>query len=163
MLNKGNFGHSTISVNNQLHVVDGKASIVDFKTGERPEATIDMTPTFAGQLKTASRKFIKESSRSFLIGDDLEISEATDLITWQLITQADVEITRGGATLRQDGKRLTLEILSHPELTPSVISLDPPPLYLDTKRDGLKRLEIRFPAWIIEDDKLSIRVRLAGD
>lgn len=70
LLNKGNFGHSTIFANNQLHVVDGKASIVDFKTGERPEATIDMTPTFAGQLKNASRKFIKDSPRSLLIEDD---------------------------------------------------------------------------------------------
>jgi len=163
LLNKGNFGHSTISVNNQLHVVDGKASIVAFKTGERPEATLDMTPAFNGQLKTASRKFIKDSPRSLLIEDDIEISEGTELVIWQLITQADVEIIRGGATLRQDGKRLALKILSHPEFTPSVISLDPPPLYLDTKKDGLKRLEIRFPAWIIEDDKLSIRVRLAGN
>ena len=70
LLNKGNFGHSTISANNQLHVVDGKASIVDFKTGERQEATIDMTRTFAGQLKNASRKFIKDSPRSLLIEDD---------------------------------------------------------------------------------------------
>jgi hypothetical protein len=162
MLNKGNQGHSTISVNNQLHVVDGMASIIDFKAGERPEATIDMTPTFAGQLKSANRRFIKDSARSLLIEDDIELSDNTDLITWQLITQADVEITCGGAILRQEGKRLALEILSHPEFTPSVISLNPPPLYLDPKKEGLKRLEIRFPAWIIEDDKLSIRVRLAG-
>jgi hypothetical protein len=163
LLNKGNFGHSTLSVNNQLHAVEGQASIVDFKSGERPEAVVDMTPTFVGQLKSASRKFIKEGVRSLLIKDDIEISDDTDLITWQLVTQADVEVVRGGAVLRQDGKSLTLKILSHPELTPSVISLDPPPLYLDTRKDGLKRLEVRFPAWIIKDDKLSIKIRLAGN
>ena len=163
LLNKGNFGHSTISVNDQLHDVEGQASIVDFKSGERPEATLDMTPTFAGHLKSASRRFIKDSVRSLLVEDDIETSDDTDTITWQLITQADVEVTRGGAVLRQDGKSLTLRILSHPELTPSVISLDPPPLYLDTRKDGLKRLEVRFPAWIIEDDRLSISVRLAGE
>ena len=163
LLNKGNFGHSTLSVNNQLHAVEGQTSIVDFKSGERPEAVVDMTPTFVGQLKSASRKFIKEGVRSLLIKDDIEISDDTDLITWQLVTQADVEVVRGGAVLRQDGKSLTLKILSHPELTPSVISLDPPPLYLDTRKDGLKRLEVRFPAWIIKDDKLSIKIRLAGN
>jgi hypothetical protein len=163
LLNKGNFGHSTLSVNDQLHVVDGKAEIVDFKPGEKPEATIDLTSTFAGHLKTASRKFIKDSGRSLLIEDDIEISKDTDLIVWQLITQADVEITRGGAIFKQSGKSITLKILSHPAFTPSVISLDPPPLVLDTRKDGLKRVEIRFPAWVVEEDKLSIRVRMSGD
>ena len=65
--------------------------------------------------------------------------------------------------MKQDGKSLKLEILSHPEFTPTVISLYTPPLYVDTKKEGLKRLEIRFPAWTIEDDTLSIQVRLAGD
>jgi hypothetical protein len=34
---------------------------------------------------------------------------------------------------------------------------------VDTIKEDLKRLEIRIPAWTIEDDNLSIRVRLAGD
>jgi len=162
LLNKSNFGHSTISVNNHLHIVDGKATIIDFKTEERPEATIDMTPTFMGQLKSAQRKFIKDSSNSLLIEDNFELSEDTKLITWQLMTQADVELIEGGAMLKQDGKIIKLEILSHPDFTPSVISLDPPPFYLDTKKEGLKRLEIRFPSWTVKDHKLSIKVRLAG-
>ncbi len=152
LLNKNNFGHSTISVNNQLHVVDGKATIVDFKAGVRPEATIDMTATFKGQLKSASRRFVKDSPNSLLIEDNIEISDETELITWQLMTQADVEIVDGGAILRQDGQSLKIENLSHPGLTMSVISLNPPPLYLDCIKEGLKRLEIRLPAWTIEDE-----------
>jgi len=163
LLNKGNFGHSTISVNNKLHVVDGKATIIDFNTGVNPEATIDMTPTFKGQLKSASRRFVKDGPASLLIEDNIEISEETLLITWQLITQADVQIVDGGAILSQDGKSIKIENLSHPELTMSVISLNPPPLYVDTMKEGLKRLEIRIPAWTIEGEDLSIRVRLAGE
>lgn len=163
LLNKGNFGHSTISVNNQLHVVDGKATIVDFKTGKKPEATIDMTPTFEGQLKSVSRKFTKDGSRSLLIEDNIELSEKTELVTWQLMTQADVQIVKGGAILTKDGKSLKIENLSHPELTVSVISLFPPPFYLDTKKEGLKRIEIRIPAWTIEGGKTKIRIRLSGE
>jgi hypothetical protein len=163
LLNKSNFGHSTISVNNQLHVVDGKATIVDFKTGENPEATIDMTPTFIGQLKSASRRFVKDGPASILIEDNIEISEETELITWQLMTQADVQIVDGGAILSQDGKSIKVENLSHPEFTISVISLNPPPLFVDTQKEGLKRLEIRIPAWTIEGDNLTIKVRLAGN
>lgn len=163
LLTKNNFGHSTLSVNNQLHVVDGKATIVNFKAGDQPEATIEMTPTFKGQLKSAARRFVKDSPVSLLIEDEIEISEETKLITWQLLTQADVEITKGGAILRQDGQTLKLENLSHPEITVSVISLDPPPLVFDKTIENLKRIEIRIPAWTIKGDKTRIKVRLSGD
>lgn len=163
LLNKGNFGHSTISVNNQLHIVDGKATIVDFQTGEKPEATIDMTPTFEGQLKSVSRRFVKDGPRSLLIEDHIELAKETEWITWQLMTQADVEIVKGGAILKQDGKSLKIEHPSHPEFTVSVISLYPPPFYLDTKKEGLKRIEIRIPAWTVEGGKTKIQVRLSGE
>jgi hypothetical protein len=163
LLNKNNFGHSTLSVNGQLHVVDGMAAIVDFKAGERPEATIDLTPAFGSRLKSALRRFVKDSPASLLIEDKIELSAETNWITWQLMTQADVEIVPGGAILRQEGKRLKIENLSHPELTVSVVSLHPPPLYLDAKKENLKRLEIRIPAWTIDGGETRIRVRLSGE
>ena len=162
LFNKNNFGHSTISVNNQLHVVDGKATFIDFKAGDNPEATVDLTPTFEGQLKSATRRFVKDSPTSLLIEDQIELSKETELITWQLITQAEVQIVEGGAVLRQDGKQLKVEIISHPKLSISVVSLSPPPHYLDAIIEGLKRVEIRIPAWTVEDDQTKIAVRLSG-
>jgi len=162
LLTKNNFGHSTISVNDQLHNVDGLATIIDFKDGQIPEATIDLTPTFEGQLKSASRRFVKDSPTSLVIEDHIVIAEDTRWITWQLMTTADVEIVDGGAILRQDGKELLLKNLSHPHLNVSMISLDPPPLKYDKIIDDLKRVEIRIPAWIIEDNKIRIKVELSG-
>jgi hypothetical protein len=162
LLTKNNFGHSTISVNDQLHVVDGLATIADFKDGAKPEATIDMTPAFTGQLNSASRRFVKDSNTSLLIEDKVEISDSTKLITWHMLTTADVEIVNGGAVLKQEGKTLKLENLSHPGLMVSVVSLYPAPLKLDRQIKGLKRLEIRVPAWILEGNSSTIRVRLAG-
>jgi len=162
LLTKNNFGHSTLSANNQLHVVNGKAGIVDFKGGEQPSATIDLTPAFAGLLKSARRTFVKENPASLLIEDYVEISENTNWITWQMITQADVEIVKGGAVLRQDNQVLKLENLSHPEITVSLISLDPPPLYFDKTIENLKRLEIRIPAWTVKNGKCELKVRLTG-
>jgi len=80
-----------------------------------------------------------------------------------LITQADVELDTNGARLSQDGKYLNIEILSHPELSFSVVSLDPAPLELDAKKPGLKRLEIRIPGWTISDGICHLKVRLSGD
>ena len=161
LLTKNNFGHSTLTVNNQLHVVDGKATITSFKEGEYPEATIDMTPTFKGQLKSVERRFVKDSNTSILIEDNIETSDETKMITWQLLTTADVEIINGGAILKQDGKMLKMDNLSHGDLLVSVVSLYPAPLELDRQMKGLKRLEIQIPAWTIENNKETIRVRLS--
>lgn len=163
LITKNNFGHSTLSINDELHVVDGLATIANFKDGEQPEATFAMTPTFAGQLKSASRRFVKDSPVSILIEDDIEISEATELITWQLMTTADVAIVDGGAILSKDGRQLKLENLSHPGLDVSVISLYPAPLKLDKQIEGLKRIEIRIPAWTIDGGKTKIQIRLSGE
>jgi hypothetical protein len=163
LLTKNNFGHSTISVNNQLHVVDGMADIIDFKDGPQPEATFELSPAFTGQLKSAQRRFVKESAKSLLVEDKIEISEETKWITWQMLTQADVQIVKGGAVLNQDGQVLKLENLSHPEIMVSVISLDPPPLALDRTIDNLKRIEIRIPAWTVENGKVNLKVRLSGE
>ena len=163
LLTKNNFGHSTISVNNELHVVDGLATITDFKDGAFPEATIDMSPTFNDQLKSAKRRYVKDGPASIVIEDNLETSENTKLITWQLMTTADVEIVNGGAKLKKDGKQLKLENLSHPDIDVSVVSLYPAPLKLDKQIEGLKRVEIRIPGWTIEGDNTIIKVRLSGE
>lgn len=163
LLTKNNFGHSTLSVNNQLHVVDGKAEIIDFKDGAQPVATIDLTPAFADQLKSAQRIFIKDSPASLIVEDKIEISAKTNWITWQMLTQADVQIVKGGAVLRRDGQTLKLENLSHPEIMVSVISLDPPPLYFDKTIESLKRIEISIPAWTVVNGKMNLKVRLSGE
>ncbi|MCM4162737.1 MULTISPECIES: heparinase II/III family protein [unclassified Arenibacter] len=163
LLTKNNFGHSTLSVNGQHHKVDGKAIFTDFKNGDRPEASLDLSAVFEGQLKSAHRRFVKDSPISLLIEDTLEASDSTQLITWQLITVADVEIVKGGAILSQDGKQLRLENLSHPEISVSVVSLDPAPLELDRQIENLKRIELRIPAYVMNNRKTTLRVRLSGD
>ncbi|WP_209331801.1 heparinase II/III domain-containing protein [Lunatimonas salinarum] len=163
LLTKNNYGHSTLTVNDALHINNGFASLEAFHDGAQPQSTFDLTPVFGDQIKKAHRKFIKPDDQSILIEDHLEINENTKSITWQLMTQADVEIVPGGAILRQDGKSVKLENLSHPELLVSVVSLDPAPLELDRQMEGLKRLEIRIPAWTIQGGSEVIRVQLSGN
>lgn len=163
LLTKNNYGHSTLTVNDALHVNTGFAPIVAFKEGDQPEATIDMIGVFGGKLASASRRFVKEDDYSLLIEDQFKLNDSTQSLTWQLMTAASVEIVEGGAILKQEGKQLKLENLSHPELTVSVVSLDPPPLQLDRTIKDLKRIEIRMPAYIFHDKKGTLRVRLSGE
>ena len=152
-----------ISVNNELHKTEGLVTLSEFKDGEKPEATFDMSATLGDLVSSASRRFIKDGPTSVVIEDEIEKSDKTELITWQLMTTADVKLVDGGAILMQDGKKLKLENLSHPELDVTIVSLYPAPLKLDRQIEGLKRLEIRIPAWTIEGEKTKIEVRLSGD
>ena len=163
LLTKNNYGHSTITINDELHKTEGLVTLSEFKEGSKPEATFDMSATLGDLVSSASRKFVKDSPTSIVIEDEIEISEKTELITWQLMTTADVKIVDGGAILMQDSKKLKLENLSHPELDISIVSLYPAPLKLDRQIEGLQRLEIRIPAWTIEGGKTKIKVRLSGE
>jgi hypothetical protein len=163
LLTKNNFGHSTLTVNDQLHIVDGLAKIVAFEKDPKPAATLDLSPTFRGQLASAERTFVRDGPRSLLVEDRFETNDATQMVAWQLMTTADVDLKSGGAVLQQDGKTLHVNILSHPDHNFSVIMLDPPPLELDRRIEGLKRLELRLPAYVFEDGRGTISVRLSGD
>lgn len=163
LLTKNNFGHSTLTINDSLHRTEGQSMLLSFSDGDQPEATFDLSKTLEGQVKSAKRTFVKDSPTSITIEDEIELSENTKLITWQMMTLANVEITQGGAILTQDGQTLQLQNLSHPELMVSVVSLDPAPLALDRRIEGFKRIEIRIPAWSLKGDQTNIKVRLAGE
>ncbi|MCW2118808.1 heparinase II/III-family protein [Flavobacterium sp. 7A] len=161
LLTKNNFGHSTLTVNNELFLNNAFAPLIAFKDGKQPEASFDLTAVFGENLKKAERKFVKESNTSLLIEDKLKFSDTTKMITWQMLTTADVQIIKDGAILSQGGKKLKLENISHPEVIVSIVSLDPPPLELDKHIAGLKRIEIRIPATASKLDETTIKIRLS--
>ncbi len=178
LLTKNNFGHSTLTVNNALFVNNGYASLEGFSNGTFepsvtagdpaynntfPRATFNLSAVFGDHLERAVRTFTKDSGTSILIEDQVETNSNTELITWQMMTRADVELTEHGAVLSQDGQTLQVLNLSHPDLQFSVISLNPSPLELDRQFDNLKRLELRIPAWTLENGGTTIQIRLLGE
>ncbi|MDR2473288.1 MAG: heparinase II/III-family protein [Tannerella sp.] len=160
LLTKNNYGHSTLTVNNQLHIANGQATLVEVGEGSQPSAVFDITAPYGDLLKSAKRTFTKDSPTSLLITDQIETSPKTEVISWQLMTVADVEIVKGGAILRQGGKSLKINNISHPDYLLSVISLDPAPLALDRKIKGLKRIELIIPAWTFQNGKGDIKIQL---
>ncbi len=163
LMTKRNTAHSTITVNDARFIVNAHAPITDFKKGESPEVSIDMTEIFGGNLTSLQRKFVKESNKSFIIEDQFEINDSTRTITWAIMTVAHVTPVNNGAVLKQDGKELKLSILAPGELEVSVLSLDPPPLEIDKTIENLKRIEIRMPAYIFQDKEGLVRVRLSSE
>jgi len=162
LLTKGNHGHSTLTVNDQRFKVNGYAPIIDFKTSPVPEATIDMTEIYNGNVKSANRKFIKDTDHSITIEDHVIINDSTKMFTWAAMTTAEVIPSSEGAILKKDNKTLNLKILSPENVGVSILMMDPPPLKFDKKITGLKRIEIRIPAYIFKEDKIIIKVRLSA-
>ncbi len=163
LMTKKNQGHSTVTVNDERFDVTGQAKIVNFKEGSQPEVTIDMTELYFNNLNSLQRKFVKESNRSILIEDHYKINDSTKNLVWGLMTTADVIPVQNGAILQKDGKEIKLSILDNENLNISVISLDPPPLEIDKTIKNLKRIEIRIPAWTINNGEGKLLVRLSGN
>jgi hypothetical protein len=161
LLSKNNLGHSTLTINGAHHDVDGAATLLSCKEGSAPEATFVLTPVFGDLITKATRTVTKDSDTSVVITDSLVESDKTETITWQMLTVADIEVVAGGALLKQDGKVLKLENLTHPEIEVSVVSLDPPPHELDKQIDGLKRLEITISGTSVSGTEVELKVRLS--
>lgn len=162
LLTKGNFGHSTLTVDDARFNVSGYARITDFKTGAVPQATVDMTEIFKGHLQSATRKFIKDSNHSITIEDEVVLLDSTRVLSWAIMTTADVIPTPEGAVLKQNGKELNLKVATPSNIGVSVIRMDNPDNKLDKKIPGLKKVELRIPAYMIADKKGTIRVRLSS-
>jgi hypothetical protein len=161
LLSKNNLGHNTLTINGAHHVVDGAATLIYCKKEPTPEAAFDISLTFGDLVTKATRTFTKDGEASFVITDSIVESEKTKMITWQMLTVAEVEVVAGGALLKQNNKVLKLQNTSHPEIEVSIVSLYPPPHKLDKQIDGLKRLEIRVPGASVSGTEVELKVRLS--
>ncbi len=144
LISKNNFGHSTLTVNNLLHRVEGISEIVDFEDSEKPHVSINLTPQFGNNLEKAIRKFSKPDNTSLIIEDEIIPNDSTYSVTWQMISAANAEIVDNVVILSEKGKKLKIKCNSHPEHKFTIQHLDPPPLKHDKKISGLKRIEIHL-------------------
>jgi hypothetical protein len=159
LISKNNYNHNTLTVNDSLHRVDGFASLKQLS----PTAfRVDMGPPLAGQVAGASRTFDKDTRRSVTITDSLTLLDDTRVVSWRMLTRADVILRGGTAVLQEDGKQLIVQVVQPAGATLSVVSLDPPPLPYDKRVEGLKRLQVDVPAYILEEQAV-IQVRLRGE
>jgi hypothetical protein len=161
LLTKNNFGHNTLTIDGKLHVNDGMAFISEFDAEERFVRFNMLAPLYSG-AKKAERTLRVINDRRIEISDEVILQPFSEVLTWQMLTEASVELVEGGAILRQNGKEVKLEIKSPQAVNFSVISLDPPPLSYDKRIPGLKRIELSIPTYSMDNREVTIKVEL-GD
>lgn len=143
LLTKNNLGHSTLTVNGAYHRAIARARLlrVDLRS-QNPLASFDLTPLFGKNVERVVRTFSRVTPHTLRIVDDIEPSPQTRLLTWQLITRADIDVNGEDIRLTMAGKNLHIELKEGRPVKVDVAGLSPPPLEYDKNIPGLKRLEI---------------------
>ena len=106
-----NYAHSTLTINDQLQLVEGYARID--RHSENDEfmfAMSDISSLYTGHLKKAVRGTGIKDSKYVVVRDEVETADKPAKIRWNLVTPAEVELGKKGAILTSDGKTLFLKV-----------------------------------------------------
>lgn len=107
-----NYSHSTLTVNGELQLVDGYSEIDNFS--DNPDFSFgitDMTSVYENDLASVTRGAGIVDQQFVVIRDEIEASGEPAEIRWQMLTEADVEITGNNtATLTREGEQLYFRI-----------------------------------------------------
>jgi hypothetical protein len=161
LLTKNSGGHSTLVINEEMHLADARASLImREQRGSLPQFTFDLSALYGDNIRKAQRSFSKLSASRLRVTDDLEFSPSTRKLSWQLITRADVFVVDDGLELHQDGAKLYVTIPSGIPYEVKIISLYPPPLPYDKKIEDLNRVEIHWNRDDFPGDKASLNIEL---
>ncbi len=156
-----NYSHSTLTVDEQLQRVKGRAPITDFSsTADASFAIVDMTPVYEGQLRTAKRGG-RLSGKTVLLQDELETLDRATSVCWGMMTQAAVEISADHpnmAVLKKDGKELTLKVLTPSDAVLSLYDAETPPQPYDEKNPDTRML--RFTTQIPASTQQTLTVMM---
>lgn len=109
-----NFNHNTITINNQLHNVKGKAEIIEtYESKKELGAKVDLTSVLNrnNELKTATRKATIVDNAYLKIEDVIETNDKAVDLRWNMVTPASAEvIDEKTIKLSQNGKTMLLKI-----------------------------------------------------
>jgi len=149
-----NFSHNTLTLGGQLHRVEGHAALRGLSDG----AVVDLTPVFAGQAAHVRRSFRLQPAARVLIEDEMSGLAPGLAVRWQMATRADITLNGRIATLRQDGRTLTVEALAPATATFQVQPANPPADAYNALNPGVQLLFLTVPA--PADGTLNLQVAL---
>ena len=158
-----NRSHNTLTINGQLHRVDGEARITGFSdAAKNPCAIVDLTPVFAGQASRVLRGFRVQHEREVIVQDELAgLNPGTD-VRWAMATGADILVEDGGtrAILSERARRLEVRLLAPAAAKLAVIDAAPPDNGFNAPNPGRRMLVVHVVA--PTDGTLTIAVWLGA-
>ena len=145
-----NLSHNTLTIDRQLHQVDGRTHITHFSNGETPGAIVDLSPVFAGHAQKVRRGFLFRPEQHLLIRDEIDGVAAGKTIRWAMVTRAEsseVEGTHGREmVLRQGPEALRLTLASPGDARFEIIPAHPPVDDFDAPNPDTSIVTVTTPA-----------------
>lgn len=144
-----NMSHNTLTVNDSLHVVSGRAVITS--TSSLPEfmnAIVDLSHVFGPSLAKAVRGVAVVDGDHVVVRDEIVTAARRATIRWNMVTPAAVTITSANtATLTKDGRTLFLRVVEPATVTMKTWSTMPTHAY-DSPNPGTTMVgfEVTLPA-----------------
>ena len=107
-----NFVHNTLTVNEQLHRVNGMAGIDSHSsTPDFMNAVSDISAVFEGQLAGCTRGIAIVDRQYVVVRDELKTLGQETTVRWTMLTSAEAKITgKNTIELKKDGKKLKIEV-----------------------------------------------------
>ncbi|GAB4002955.1 hypothetical protein GCM10028807_62520 [Spirosoma daeguense] len=154
-----NLAHNTLTVNNDLQRVMGKATINNYATNQNfMNAQTDMTDLYRGVLLKANRGVAILHQSIVAVRDELETPAvgipatgtptAETSVRWTMITPATVKLLGNNkAELTKDGKKLIIQVQEPAQVELKTWSTEPTHEY-DAPNPGTIRIgfEVKLPA-----------------
>lgn len=135
-----NFSHNTLVVNDALQRVDGRSVF----TQKTPTSTVmEFASLYAPHLSAASRGVRLLADRRAVIQDEITAGERDAAVRWAILTGATIDLNGPQATLRQDGKSLTLSVLEPEGVTLETYESETPPREYDSPNPGTRMVGFR--------------------
>ena len=150
-----NFSHNALTIDEQLHRVEGRATITHFSATKVPGAVVDLSSVFAGKATSATRGFVFHADSHVLIRDELEGLEPGSKVRWAMLTKADIDLSSmseqdpkhpAEAILSENGQRLRVQILASVAPKIESVSAAEPKAEFDAPNPGARQLLVTLTA-----------------
>ena len=144
-----NYAHNTLTVDHQLHRVDGYADIRS--SSDSPDfmnAISDISAIFDGQLAECVRGVAIVDKQYVVVRDELKTLDKETTVRWTMVAPDDAKITKKNTIeLKKDGKKLKLEVAEPAKVSMKMWSTEPTTDY-DKPNPGtiLVGFEVKIPA-----------------
>jgi hypothetical protein len=157
-----NRSHNTLTVNDQLQIVNGNAVIKSSSSqGDMMNAISDITAVYNGQLKKSVRGVAIVDNQYITVRDEVETLGSATIIRWNMLTSATVTITGNNtAELVKNGKKMVLKVIQPANVTMKTWSTVSPNSY-DAANPGT--IFTGFEATIPANTAASLTVLLLPD
>lgn len=155
-----NRSHNTLTPANVLQSPDADGRMLAFVSRpQRAFAIADLSPAYPEQARKIRRGVALLDRSRVLVQDDVEGLKPGVPLTWRMLTGAEITLAGRQATLKQNDRRLRVEILS-PETARFTTRPATPPTAVEEQNAGITELIAQIPATSGAESEVRIAVLL---